>query len=555
MAPPVLRQSASNAVAKGQSRTCTATFDQPTTENSLVVVVAVAGGGYPVHNVGPAGFTFLRSEGTPNLHVTMWYREAAPATRQVSVTSPADRSLSVRAFEYTGARQSGAVDKVTIRVPPHNHNSADVDTGYTGTTVQADQVVLVVIANRYASTVQTGFQGGFARLFENITPQYFGTYGQNADADRCRMTVHQLLAYSIGTFRLLARLSSSREWITFIVTFRGGSAGPARMTSTTAPTMVTANPTANAAAQLSAFGRFTSTAQPAIVDTHGGTGTILPFDYQFQLNGLLVGDGTPYDVVSHDGLYGYEVRTSDDDQPRGDGGLRGVDLQSARVVLFRLAVGGSEQEVEQLLAVLYRALAPQRDLDWSLVWRHPAQPAKLLRCRPIQLPRESAHDATRLAPQSVALRAVDPRHYSAVAKQVEIPNSLADGTLQQVTVTNVGNIAAHPKITLLGPTNISSVTRVELVNSSGLVTFDVRLTLPTGSVLVGDMEARVTGAPRSTIELDGVTKYGSWQLPRTPFRLDPDPYVIDGDNVLYMRTDPPGADVRCILDWRDTWAG
>jgi hypothetical protein len=69
------------------------------------------------------------------------------------------------------------------------------------------------------------------------------------------------------------------------------------------------------------------------------------------------------------------------------------------------------------------------------------------------------------------------------------------------------------------------------------------------------MDARVTGAPRSTITLDGVSKYGAWQLPRSPFRIDPDPYAVDGDNVLYMRTEPAGVPLVCTLDYRDTWAG
>lgn len=282
---------------------------------------------------------------------------------------------------------------------------------------------------------------------------------------------------------------------------------------------------------------------------------MLPFAYQFRLNGLLVGDNTPYAVNSHEGLYGYSMRTSDDDQSRGDGALRGVDLQSARHVLFEIEVGGTETEVEQLLGVLYRTLAPQRDVDWELVWRHPSQAARMIRCRPVEMPRQVDDTRTKLAPQPVQLRAADPRHYSAVAKRVEVAVTPAGEAPVYTTVTNDGNIAAYPRITIVGPPTGQAVSRIELVNASGLVTFDVQMTLPARGVLVGDMEARVTGAPRSTITLDGQSKYGSWQLPREPFRLDADPFVTNGDNQLYLRTEPPGAPVTCTLDYRDTWAG
>jgi hypothetical protein len=68
------------------------------------------------------------------------------------------------------------------------------------------------------------------------------------------------------------------------------------------------------------------------------------------------------------------------------------------------------------------------------------------------------------------------------------------------------------------------------------------------------MDGRITGAPRSPITLDGQSKYGSWQLPRDPFRIDPDPSGQGGFNNLYLRTTPAGAPVTATLEYRDTWA-
>lgn len=554
MAAPVLRQSAANSVAKGASRRCTVTFDRPTAENSFIALVVTQSGGYPVTAPAPSGFTRSKTEGTPQLHVTLFTREAAPTMNSVTVTTPRDLALHVRAFEFTGARQSGALDKAVTKVPPHFHSDDDIDTGSTGTTVQADETVVAVVINRYPSTVQQAFVGGFQRLFDDTTPQYYGRYGRNSDSERHRVTFHQLLTTTIGSFRLRGRLSSVREMLALIFTVRGGTSGPARLVSRGGPPVLTVGGSGSVA-QLSAFGPMRATLVPPVLLGQGATATMLPFAFQFRLNGLLVGSGTRYDVRSHDGLYGYDMRTSDDDQPRGDGAQRGVDLQSARQMLFSIEVAGTEDEVEQLVGVLHRALRPQRDTDWEMVWRHPSQVARMLRCRPVNMPRDVDDTRTKVAVQQVQLRAADPRHYSAVPRQVVVPVT-PDG-LEPVIVTarNAGNIAAHPIITMIGPTSGPPVTRVELVNASGGVTFDVSLTLPPGGVLVGDMDARVTGAPRSVITLDGAAKYGSWQLPRVPFHLEPDPYAVAGDNEVYLRTTPPGAPVRCVLDYRDTWSG
>jgi len=547
--PPVLKQSAARSICRYESRKATVTFNDPTIDRNLVVVTAVLGGGGPAPLQIDAGFAVIRNLYVGALQAAMWYYEGAPSMQQVTVTSGYDRSLQVRAFEYRNAAQSNCLDKVSVFTRQDDY----CDTGSSGTTNQADTVVLALIANRHASTTQTGFIGGLARLFEAVSPQYYGLFGSNNDEERSRCSHHELVAAAIASFRLACRLSSRRDWIAILATFKGGTSGPKRMTSKDPANISTV--TTGGSGVLSAFGKFTSVSQPAIFTSYSGSGRILPFEFQFLMNGLLLGQDTLYDVVSHDGLYGYQMRTSDDDQPRGDGALRGVDLQSARNVLLKLQLGGSEAEAEQLLAVLYASARPQRDVDFEFVWRHPASAARMIRCRPIDVPREATHDRTYLFDQSIQLRAVDPRHYSAVARQVIVPVTPAGGQPLTVVAHNSGDLPAYPKITFASPPNAAPVSRVYLINSSSLTTFDVALTVPPRSVLVGDMDALVTGSPRSVIALNGETKYGSWQLPRTPFKIDPAPYAVQGDNLLYMVTEPAGVPLVCTLDYRDTWAG
>lgn len=151
---------------------------------------------------------------------------------------------------------------------------------------------------------------------------------------------------------------------------------------------------------------------------------------------------------------------------------------------------------------------------------------------------------------------MDPRHYSAVPKTVTIPVTPAGASdVLATSVINAGDIEAYPLIRIVGPPSGEPVSRIELVNATADVTFDVTASIPPKATLLGDMEARITGAARSVITLDGQSKYGSWQPPREPFFIAPDPVAPGGVNALFLRTVPAGAAVTCTLEYRDCFAG
>lgn len=545
---PTLVQSAHKTVAKDQSRTCTVTFENPTSPGNLVVVAAVTTGGSAKTNKIDGDFEKAHSISTPNMHLTVWYEDGADSLTSVTVRSPADRAIQVRALEYAGVRQSGALDEVEGKVAPHRHRGKDVDSGRTGTLADSGQLVLSFVANVNASTTQFGFSGGLIKLFENTSSS------RDNDDDRSRLSVHSAISVDTDPWRLQGKLSATREWIAHIITFRpGASGGPVRMTSRNAPNMLTVG----GVCQLSAFGPFTSQQAPPMLSV-GGSGEIAIFDYQYRLgpDRLLIGDGTDYDVVSIDGLEGWVMRTSDADQPRGDGAQRGVDLQSARRIVMVVEAGGDDDEVEEQLEELFRAISPQRDEDWRLEWRHPGRGIKFLNCRPVDVVRELDHDGTLLARQPIQLRAADPRHYSHVLHSIEIPVTPAGADVLTLTsVVNAGNSKAYPTIRIEGPTSGDTVTRVELGNITTNVTFVVEASLPSGAVLVGDMPARATGTSRPVVTLDDQSRYGAWAQPREAWFLDAAPAAVAGVNGVYLRTIPEGAPVRCFLDYFDTWSG
>lgn len=553
-APPKLEQSAQNSVCRFENRQCTATFDKPTGPNNLIFVSAVIGGG-PVSVQGPVGFTLIRTVAIKQVQVSTWYFPAAPSMSSVSITIGDERSIQLRVKEYSGAAQTNVLDQVVVRTD----ESDRCYTGTTGITAQPDEIVIATIGNAYTTCSQSGFDGGLIRLFENISPQKFWRnyrWYYNDDEDRTRCTHHHLIATVLSTFYLTCYLTSEREWVAILVTFRGGSSGPKQLSSKNqGPVVRACSPGLNGGkAVLYAFGPLTSGTKavaPPVSSNPIGTAIIQPFNYQYLVgpNGMLIGSGTQFYVQGTDGLYGWNARTSDSDLPRGDGAQRGVDLASARLITFTMNVGKGRDLVELNMATLYRALMIQRDEDWPLIWRHPDSPAKMCFVRPITLPRVRDNTQLQFGNQKFVLRAADPRHYSAVPKHVIVPNG------GSVNVTNEGNAPAYPLITVIGPTSGPPVSRVTLINSTGLVTFDVSLTLPSKSVLAGDMQSRVTGAPKSVITLDGVSRYGAWQLPREPFRIDADPLGQLGYNTITLQTVPANAPVVCTLDYRDTWAG
>lgn len=545
-----IEQVAFATVAKYQNRTVTATFERPTKPGSLLIAVDSTAGTIPSRVSTPNGFTAVIASGLRDVQMNIWIRPNAPATSQVSATALDDnKSHQMRVFELSGMAQTSVLDRVSFR----SAEDRDPTTGDSGNTTQADEVAFAFVTNQYASTGQTAFAGGFTRLYETTSPQSWSG-GTNQDWERARQSVHVAFPNTIQNFHLWCDLDTTRRWIAAVLTFKTGISGPMRMSSTVNP----AGMTTKGSGQLTMFGPMVSKERSGM-KTGVEKAFMGPFNYQYLLggpSGLKIGSGTQFHVEGTTGLGGWSVRTSDDDLPRNDGAIRGIDLQEAREVIFKMNVGKGRDEVERNMRILYRALRIRRDEDIEMLFRFPTWPLLMLRCRPIDLQRERNRDQIQFAEQSFGLRAADPRIYAAIPKIVSIPvTTSAFGDPIRTQVVNDGNSEAYPIIRIKGPSVGPPVTRIQLVNETALVSFEAELTLPNGSILTADMDGRIRGSAESPITLDRQTKYGAWQLPREPFRIDPDPTGFGGYNSIYLRTEPANAAVQCTLEYRDTWAG
>jgi len=542
--PIQLRQQAGNTDDGGYDQSLSVTMGQTTLANSLLVIVCSVSHHYEnttaLPNV-PSGFSLVFNRRSGKQTTAMWQRTAAPVSSKVTINSKGETfGIQARVLEFTGAALTNAVDKVTLNANTSNF----VSSGSTGTISQADELLIGVVSNRYASTVQFGFTGGLGQFSQTLSDS------SEPDHDRTRLTVLGGVTSTAGSYSLGAILSASRDWLGALVTFRGGSLGPARMTSKEQTPAIRLG----GRAALSAFGPMKSKTQPVAI-TITGRAWIGPFEKQFLLGGrggLLIGANTDYRVESVEGLGGAEIRPSDSPFPRGDGDQRGLDYQTARQILFRINFHGESREA--MMQELLTTLRPRRELDMDLVFRLPGLPLQLVSCRPSGLVRDLSLEQMIVSNQAFSLRAADPRIYSARWREATVPVSGTGPIVTTAAITNAGNGNAYPIITVSAPSD-TQVTGFELVNITGNIAFGFSGIIPAGGQLIADMPAVVTSEPRSKVLVNTQRSYGSWIAPREPFYLAPAPDAPGGVNALYLRTTPPETPVICTLRYRDTWYG
>lgn len=290
-------------------------------------------------------------------------------------------------------------------------------------------------------------------------------------------------------------------------------------------------------------------------------------DGQFSYRGLVIGDGTRFNINHVEGFEGFDTRVSDSDQPRGDGAIRGLDYVTARLIAFELAIIELEDLdgsiYEGLWSTLRTAFAPSRDDDLALTFKRPGQPERQIRCRPITLGRSEAWMAfDRFGFPPIVLRASDPRLYSSVeySQNIQVYSAsgggadfgfdfgvdFTGGVQRELVAINGGNTDAYPLIRFYGPVT-GTCTGLILTNSTNGDVLEIDTTVTSGQVLQADMSAAVTGDDTLIISLDGTSRYGSWQLPRSAFRVAP------GSNTIRLQVVGTSTDVVANVTWRDTW--
>jgi len=210
-------------------------------------------------------------------------------------------------------------------------------------------------------------------------------------------------------------------------------------------------------------------------------------DWQYELGGVLMGAGTPIQVIETTGLGRASVRDNDADQPSMDGAFAGPDYYTSRQVQFDAAVRipGDPAACHDLVD----ALQAQADdptvrlaggVTMPLRMKRPGRPVKVLNGRLRKVDPEYAKVIHGYVPLDLEFIATDPTFYADADSVTEIPLGWLTGGgfaapvvapiyVQSGTVaadrpgwaTNNGTGNAWPIIRITGPVATVTITHVE----------------------------------------------------------------------------------------------
>ncbi|MEV5129302.1 hypothetical protein AB0K87_02075 [Streptomyces sp. NPDC053705] len=232
----------------------------------------------------------------------------------------------------------------------------------------------------------------------------------------------------------------------------------------------------------------------------------MPFeltDWQYELGGVLMGAGTPIQVIETTGLGRASVRDNDADQPSMDGVFAGPDYYTSRQVQFDAAVRipGDPAACHDVVDALQAqaddpAVRLAGGVTMPLRMKRPGRPVKVLNGRLRKAEPEYAQVIHGYVPLDLEFIATDPTFYADADSTTEIPLGWLTGGgfaapvvapifVQSGTtaadrpgwVVNAGTGDAWPIIRITGPVATVTVTHV----ASGR-----QLVFPTLNLLAGE---------------------------------------------------------------------
>ncbi|MET8585737.1 hypothetical protein ABZX39_33440 [Streptomyces collinus] len=222
-------------------------------------------------------------------------------------------------------------------------------------------------------------------------------------------------------------------------------------------------------------------------------------DYQYDLGGVVIGAGTPVNVIEVTGLGRPSVRDSDVDQPSMDGQFAGPDYFTGRQVQFDAAIKipGNPAACHDVIASLQAVTdaAPVRLVGgqgMTLRIKRPGRPVKSLTVRARKLDPEYKQVIHGYVPLDMEFLAHDPTFYADADSATEIPLGwltgggfaapvvapifVQDGTIaadKPGWVTNAGTTDTWPIIRITGPCANVTITHVASGRSLALPTLNL----------------------------------------------------------------------------------
>jgi hypothetical protein len=222
-------------------------------------------------------------------------------------------------------------------------------------------------------------------------------------------------------------------------------------------------------------------------------------DWQYDLGGVLIGAGTPVQVLETTGLGRPPVRDNDVDQPSMDGQFAGPDYWAGRQIQFDAAIRipGDAAACHDMVAALQAATDPAAvrlvgGQGLTMRIKRPGRPVKSLTVRARKLDPEYKQVIHGYVPLDMEFLAHDPVFYAdqdsitelplgwltggGFAAPVVAPIYVQDGTVaadRPGWVTNGGDADAWPIIKITGPCANVTITHVASGRALALPTLNL----------------------------------------------------------------------------------
>jgi len=299
-------------------------------------------------------------------------------------------------------------------------------------------------------------------------------------------------------------------------------------------------------------------------------------DYQASFNGLTFGAGTQWPFIEIVGLEEFAVRNTDTPAPTLWGLFPGVDYASERVITMTVLFIGDPSLVYQFEA----AFLPSSTALLPFVYKLPGREEMTVSARCRRRSRPVSKDSQYgLLEFVVELDAPDPRRYSNALQQSQVSPFVSGSAGLKMTVgagtglgflmnvgagtglglkmtsiaafgaqalSNNGNVDTYPTFVFTNVgTGMSSWT---VINDTTGISATFNQTVQVGDTFTVTMGAVATPTSGLPVNFNGVSRYGTWQVPRLPLSLAP------GVNSLrYIVNSGDAGNARCLATWRNAY--
>jgi hypothetical protein len=282
-------------------------------------------------------------------------------------------------------------------------------------------------------------------------------------------------------------------------------------------------------------------------------GDLITSDWQCELNGLLMGEGTPYGLVSLEGLDDLpEIRTADEARAGDHGSHRGNDLAGVRIVTVELDIVATTSTTFDVAVNALQAASVLQSAETTFAFQRRGKVKQQVGARPRRrrIPNDLAFQMG-FGRATLQLDASDPRIYAQALSSAATGLPSAAGGLtfpatfpltfgavssaNTILAVNSGNFAARPLLVMTGPVDTPTVLHT---TSGRYLTFAI--SLAAGDTLTVDLDARSvllngTASRRSALSADS----SWWEL--TP-----------GSNTVQYNAAATTASTL-TMTWRSAW--